>query len=391
MITVNGISKKYGDHYAVKNLSFEIEKGKVYGFLGPNGAGKTTTMNIMTGYIAASDGSVTVNGHDIVKEAEEAKKCMGYLPELPPLYQDMTVKEYLKFVAELKNVKKTERNKQIDDVMKKTFIIDMQNRLIKNLSKGYKQRVGLAQAMLGNPEVIILDEPTVGLDPKQIIEIRELIRNLKKDHTVILSSHILSEVAEVCDELMIIARGRLVAGGTEAELMEELGEGNTIELSLGGDKKTVESVVSQIKNIKSYKTDSQQKGRVKCVISVNEGEDINSELCKKLVEKDITIYGLVSSSKTLEDIFLELTDDRHVDELEKKEAEEEAARKAEEEKAKAEKKAEKEKNKADKTAENADADKTAETAESETPDAEASDEASKIEDETDKTDAKEEK
>jgi len=387
MITVNGISKKYGDHYAVKNLSFEIEKGKVYGFLGPNGAGKTTTMNIMTGYIAASDGNVTVNGHDIVKEAEEAKKCMGYLPELPPLYQDMTVKEYLKFVAELKNVKKTERSKQIDEVMKKTFISDMQNRLIKNLSKGYKQRVGLAQAMLGNPEVIILDEPTVGLDPKQIIEIRELIRNLKKDHTVILSSHILSEVAEVCDELMIIARGRLVAGGTEAELMEELGEGNTIELSLGGDKKTVESIVSQIKNIKSYKTDTQQKGRVKCVISVNEGEDINSELCKKLVEKDITIYGLVSSSKTLEDIFLELTDDRHVDELEKKEAEEEAERKAKEEKAKAEKKAGEEKNKADKTAENADTEETAETSESEAADAEAE----KNEDETDKTDAKEEK
>jgi len=256
MIKVSNLSKKYGDHYAVKNLSFEIDKGKVYGFLGPNGAGKSTTMNIMTGYIAASAGNVEIDGHDILKEAEEAKKCIGYLPEIPPLYQDMTVKEYLDFVAELKKVDKKERKNQVEEVMKKTFITDMQKRLIKNLSKGYKQRVGLAQAMLGNPDVIILDEPTVGLDPKQIIEIRELIRELKKEHTVILSSHILSEVAEVCDEIMIIAKGRLVASGSEEKLLKELGSSNTIELTAKGSKKEVSEIIKSIDGVKSCTIDN---------------------------------------------------------------------------------------------------------------------------------------
>lgn len=338
MIKVSNLSKKYGDHYAVKNLSFEIEKGKVYGFLGPNGAGKSTTMNIMTGYIAASAGDVEIDGHDILKEAEEAKKCIGYLPEMPPLYQDMTVKEYLDFVAELKKVAKAERKKQVEEVMKKTFITDMQGRLIKNLSKGYKQRVGLAQAMIGNPDVIILDEPTVGLDPKQIIEIRELIRELKKEHTVILSSHILSEVAEVCDEIMIIAKGRLVASGSADKLLKELGSSNTIELTAKGSKKEVSEIIKSIDGVKSCTVDNAAGGCVECFISYDDNKEIRDDLCKKLVSKNIFIYRLLNNSKSLEDIFLELTDDAYVEKIEREEAAKEAEEKAKKE---AEKKAKK--------------------------------------------------
>lgn len=355
MIRVSNLSKKYGDHFAVKNLSFEIDKGKVYGFLGPNGAGKSTTMNIMTGYIAASQGDVEIDGHDILKEAEEAKKCIGYLPEIPPLYQDMTVKEYLDFVAELKKVEKKDRKEQVENVMKKTFITDMQKRLIKNLSKGYKQRVGLAQAMIGNPDVIILDEPTVGLDPKQIIEIRELIRELKKDHTVILSSHILSEVAEVCDEIMIIAKGRLVASGTPEQLLKELGSSNTIELTAKGSKKDVSDIIRSISGVKSCTVDNAQAGTVECFISYDDNVEIRDELCKKLASKGISIYKLLNDSKSLEDIFLELTDDSYVEKIEREEQAREQEEKAKKE---AEKKAKKAASKADDSVDEATASKS---------------------------------
>ena len=214
MIEVENLVKRYGNHLAVDHLTFQVESGKIYGFLGPNGAGKSTTMNMMTGYIAPTEGTVRINGFDIQKNAEEAKRCIGYLPEIPPLYQDMTVLEYLRFAAALKKIPKKEVEKQLVDIMEMTMTTDVSERLIKNLSKGYKQRVGLAQAILGYPEVIILDEPTVGLDPKQIIEIRELIRSLSEKHTVILSSHILSEVQAVCDEIMILSKGKLVACDT---------------------------------------------------------------------------------------------------------------------------------------------------------------------------------
>ena len=197
MIEVNNLVKRYGDHTAVDHLSFKIEKGKIYGFLGPNGAGKSTTMNIITGYIASTEGTVSIDGHDILEEPEKARKCIGYLPEQPPLYFDMTVLEYMRFAADLKKIPKNKKNEMIEEVMDRVKITDMKNRLIKNLSKGYRQRVGLAQAILGYPDVIILDEPTVGLDPKQIIEIRDLIKDLRQKHTVILSSHILSEVSAV--------------------------------------------------------------------------------------------------------------------------------------------------------------------------------------------------
>ena len=214
MIEVNNLVKRYGDHTAVDHLSFKIEKGKIYGFLGPNGAGKSTTMNIITGYIASTEGTVSIDGHDILEEPEKARKCIGYLPEQPPLYFDMTVLEYMRFAADLKKIPKNKKNEMIEEVMDRVKITDMKNRLIKNLSKGYRQRVGLAQAILGYPDVIILDEPTVGLDPKQIIEIRDLIKDLRQKHTVIVSSHILSEVSAVCDYVLIISHGKLVASDT---------------------------------------------------------------------------------------------------------------------------------------------------------------------------------
>ena len=253
MIEVNNLVKRYGDHTAVDHLSFKIEKGKIYGFLGPNGAGKSTTMNMITGYIASTEGTVTIDGHDILDEPEQAKKCIGYLPEMPPLYFDMTVDEYMNFVADLKKIPKDQKKSMVEEVMEMVKITDMKNRLIKNLSKGYRQRVGLAQAILGYPEVIILDEPTVGLDPKQIIEIRDLIKSLKKKHTVILSSHILSEVSAVCDYVLIISHGKLVASDTP-ENLGKLAEGsNTLNLLVKGDKDHIRIALGQISDIKDIK------------------------------------------------------------------------------------------------------------------------------------------
>ncbi|MBQ4650822.1 MAG: ABC transporter ATP-binding protein [Firmicutes bacterium] len=250
MIEVNNLCKNYGIHNAVDNLTFTIEKGKVYGFLGPNGAGKSTTMNILTGCLAATSGQVTVGGFDIYEDAVKAKKLIGYLPELPPLYHDMTVIDYLKFVAEVKGVKKSEMSEKLADIMEKTQIADVSGRLIKNLSKGYKQRVGIAQALVGDPEIIILDEPTVGLDPAQIIEIRELIKNLGEDHTVILSSHILSEIRAVCNHILIISHGKLVANDTPENLEAEHGADlETIFLRLTGAVPEVQEVTEDAGNI----------------------------------------------------------------------------------------------------------------------------------------------
>ena len=218
MIEVKHLCRKYGEHRAVDDLSFTIENGYVYGFLGPNGAGKSTTMNMITGCLAATSGQVLIDGYDIFEDAQEAKKRIGYLPEIPPLYQDMTVREFLNFVAKAKGVPKQALDEQLFSVVSLAGLEEVEERLIKNLSKGYKQRVGIAQALLANPEIIILDEPTVGLDPKQIIEVRDLIRELGKDHTVILSSHILSEVRSVCDRILIISKGKLVANDTPENL-----------------------------------------------------------------------------------------------------------------------------------------------------------------------------
>lgn len=315
MIEVENLTKKYGNHVAVDHLSFHIDRGVIYGFLGPNGAGKSTTMNIMTGYIAATEGTVKINGYDILKEPEMAKKSIGYLPEIPPVYTDMTVYEYLKFVAELKKVPKAERKEQIEDIMKQTRIDDVRDRLIKNLSKGYKQRVGLAQAMIGYPEVIILDEPTVGLDPKQIIEIRELIRELAKKHTVILSSHILSEVSAVCDHIMIISKGKLVASDTPDGLMAMMKGGRQLTLCVKGEKAALEAILNELPQIKKYTFEAAKAEGVVCATLSTDGEeDIREELFYRLVEAKMPIMELTVVEKSLEDVFLELTGEETAEE-----------------------------------------------------------------------------
>ena len=233
VIEVSGLTKRYGKNTAVDHLSFQVKKGQIYGFLGPNGAGKTTTMNMLTGYLAPTEGQIRIDGHDLSEEPVEARRRIGYLPEIPPLYLDMTPLEYLRFAAELKGVAKEKRESEVERVMEKTQIQDMQERLIRHLSKGYRQRVGLAQALLGDPEVLILDEPMVGLDPKQIIEIRELIRSLGKKHTVILSSHILSEITSICDHVMIISHGKLAASDTPENLSHYMKNSDVCELKKG--------------------------------------------------------------------------------------------------------------------------------------------------------------
>lgn len=250
MIEVKDLVKRYSKNTAVDHLNFHVQKGQIYGFLGPNGAGKSTTMNMMTGYLAPTEGHILINGYDVAEEPMEARKCIGYLPEIPPLYPDMTVLEYLRFAAELKQVPKNERSTEIERVMDETRIKDMENRLIRHLSKGYKQRVGLAQALLGDPEVLILDEPMVGLDPKQIIEIRELIRGLGKKHTVILSSHILSEISSICDHVLIISNGKLVASDTPENLGSYMKHTDAMELQVRGSKEACEQAIELLKQVK---------------------------------------------------------------------------------------------------------------------------------------------
>lgn len=309
MIEVTNLVKRYGDHTAVDHLSFQIEKGKIYGFLGPNGAGKSTTMNMITGYIASTEGRVVIGGHDILEEPEEAKKCIGYLPEQPPLYFDMTVLEYMKFAADLKKIPRKERESMIEEVMDMVKITDMKNRLIKNLSKGYRQRVGLAQAILGYPEVIILDEPTVGLDPKQIIEIRSLIKELKKKHTVILSSHILSEVSAVCDYVLIISHGRLVASDTPDNL-SRLAEGsNTLNMLVKGEKEQIETGMKSIDKVKETEIGfNEEEDAWNVSVSTEEQEDIREEVFLKMAELHCPILEMKSKKVSLEEIFLELTE-----------------------------------------------------------------------------------
>lgn len=308
MIEVNNLVKRYGDHTAVDHLSFKIEKGKIYGFLGPNGAGKSTTMNMITGYIASTEGTVRIDGHDILEEPEAAKKCIGYLPEQPPLYFDMTVLEYMKFVADLKKIPKDKKATMIEEVMDMVKISDMRNRLIKNLSKGYRQRVGLAEAIMGYPEIIILDEPTVGLDPKQIIEIRTLIKDLKKKHTVILSSHILSEVSAVCDYVLIISHGKLVASDTP-ENLGKLAEGsNTLEMLIKGEKSQIKQALESIEGVNSVTIEKDEKQNLwSTKVSTEENNDIREKVFYKMSDINSPIYEMKSKKVSLEEIFLELT------------------------------------------------------------------------------------
>lgn len=315
MIKVENLVKKYGNHVAVDHLSFEVEKGQIYGFLGPNGAGKTTTMNIMTGYLAATDGTVEINGHNILTQPKEAKKCIGYLPEIPPLYPDMTVLEYLRFAAELKKVPKAERSGQIQEIMEMVDITDVEECLIKHLSKGYKQRVGLAQAIIGYPDVIILDEPMVGLDPKQIIEIRTLIKKLAKKHTIFLSSHILSEISTVCDHILIISNGKLVASDSPEGLQKLMAPSEEIEVTAFGTKEQAEKILSGVSGVQSYIfEESAEEDSITIKIITKDHADIRKELSVALTGDNMPVLSMKRVEKSLEDIFLQLTEQEAVEE-----------------------------------------------------------------------------
>ena len=317
MITVEHLSKRYGDVLAVDDLSFKIEDGHIYGFLGPNGAGKSTTLNIITGCLAATSGEIKIDGHDIYEEEKEAKKLIGYLPEIPPLYGDQTPREYLHFVAEAKGVKKVDIESEIDRVVEETHITEMQNRLIKHLSKGYRQRVGIAQALLGNPSVIILDEPTVGLDPMQIIEIRDLIAELGEKHTVILSSHILSEIQAVCEKVLIIYKGKLVAYDNIENLGKTMSSGNEIEIISSADGSETAQVLEKLSSVESFREVEAEEGFSAFRLTTKPGDVY--EICKVLfmtfAANNIPLVKLNPVKTTLEDIFIELTSEDTDEEL----------------------------------------------------------------------------
>lgn len=330
MIEVRNLVKKYGNHLAVDHLDFKLESGKVYGFLGPNGAGKSTTMNIMTGYLGATEGQVIIGGRDILKEPEAAKKQIGYLPEQPPLYMEMTVREYLEFAADLKKIPRREREEAVEEVERLVKVKAVEERLIKNLSKGYRQRVGLAQAVLGFPDIIILDEPTVGLDPKQIIEIRELIRRLSKEHTVILSSHILAEIREVCDYILIISRGKLVASDTPENLEKMLGESDTVEIETEAEPAVIEGALKNVPGIERVVVMEKTDGIIRAQIHEKKGEDVRARIFSAFAGRGLTLLTLRRLSVSLEDVFMELTQKETVPEAFIKKQKEIAASRTEE-------------------------------------------------------------
>lgn len=309
LIEVSHLTKRYGAHTAVSDLSFTIEAGQIYGFLGPNGAGKSTTMNIMTGCLAASSGEVRIGGYDIFENSAEAKKLLGYLPEQPPLYLDRTPREYLTFVGRAKGLSGTRLEEQIERVMSVTQTVDVANRLIKNLSKGYRQRVGIAQALLGDPKVVILDEPTVGLDPIQIIEIRDLIKDLGREHTVILSSHILSEVQAVCQTVLIISKGKLVACDTPENLEKLFAGSTTVELTVEAPADKAARLLGGLEHVTGLNTEP--RGEDRCVVTletdVPDGDGICRECFRIFSREDLPILRMGASRASLEDIFIELT------------------------------------------------------------------------------------
>ncbi len=320
LIEVKHLTKRYGANTVVNDLTFKIESGKIYGFLGPNGAGKSTTMNMITGCLAMTDGTVTIDGHDIIADAEAAKRCVGYLPENPPLYGDMTPREYLTFVARAKGVEKAHVNDQVESVMEETHITAMQNRLIRNLSKGFKQRVGIAQAMLGDPKLIILDEPTVGLDPQQILQIRDLILTLGKTRTVLLSSHILAEISAVCDHVMILSHGKMVANGTLDSIRRAYAGDNLITLEVKGTEKSIQGVLSSLRNAKESEMVEIEKNVYRVKITVRESYDMREEVFNAFAAAKCPILSMASSALTLEDVFLRLTTDSIEDEEEETDA-----------------------------------------------------------------------
>lgn len=315
MIQVKNVTKKYGKFVAVDNISFDVEDGEIVGFLGPNGAGKSTTMNMITGFIEPTEGSIIINGYDILKNSKKAKKQIGYMPETVPSYYELTVKEFVKYMAELNCIDKKTKKEEMERVILEVGLDDVKNKLIRNLSRGYKQRVSMAGALVGNPEVLILDEPTVGLDPKQIIEIRNLIKKLGKKHTVILSSHILSEVNQICEKVIIINKGKIITVDTPKNIEEKAKEGNIILLTVEDKEENMPKIKQKIKDIQELKMVKENEDGTKQYMIVS---DINVDLRKKLFEvlpkENITVFELKKSEMTLEDAFIRLIDDNKVEE-----------------------------------------------------------------------------
>ena len=315
MIEVKNITKKYGNNTAVDNITFEVKDGEVVGFLGPNGAGKSTTMNMITGFIEPTQGKIIVNGNDISKKPKKAKRQIGYMPENVPLYYELTVKEFVTYMAELKFVKRKDRKEEVQRVLKETGLEEVQKKLIRNLSRGYKQRVSMAGALVGNPDVIILDEPTVGLDPKQITEIRNLIKELGKKHTVILSSHILSEVSQICERVVIINKGKIIAVDTPENLEKMTKEKNGICITVEDPKNNMRNLkdkIPQIEKIDMIKDN--EDGTKQFVITSSEGIDLRKKMFDILPKEDITIFELKKTETTLEDAFIKLIDTKKEEE-----------------------------------------------------------------------------
>jgi len=305
VIEVKELTRYYGPKQAISNVSFRVNKGEILGLLGPNAAGKTTTMRILTCYMPPTSGTATVGGYDIFEQSLDIRKITGYLPENPPLYSDLTVEDYLNFVAKIKGIEKKRITSEVDSVVEKTTIGDVRSRVIGKLSKGFKQRVGLAQALLNNPQVVIFDEPTVGLDPKQIIEIRELIKRLKGEHTIILSSHILPEVEQTCERVVIISEGKVVAEDTPENLMSRMRGVERIILEVDSAEQNLRQVLKTFAEIKSVQVDKGNKGLLK--VTVESNRDLRKDLARALVNGNIGLYEIYTDRVTLEDIFLQLT------------------------------------------------------------------------------------
>lgn len=310
MIEVKNVTKRYGKFTAVDNISFDVKDGEIVGFLGPNGAGKSTTMNMITGFIEPNEGNIMINGYDIAKKPKKAKKQIGYMPENIPLYQELTVKEFVNYMAELKLVGRKNRKEEIEKILEKTGLTEVQKKLIKNLSRGYKQRVSMAGALVGNPDVLILDEPTVGLDPKQITEIRKLIKELGKEHTIILSTHILSEVSQICERVVIINHGKIIAIDTPENLEQKTQEKNSILLTVEDKKENMKHLKEEIPEIQSLKFIKDNEDGTKQYMVESEAKiDLRKKLFEVLPKQDITIFELKKAENTLEDAFISLIDE----------------------------------------------------------------------------------